>query len=136
MAVWLGFAIKGSYSILIFIAVLTSVSIVAFSLIIAAVTKTANEILIVGNFPLFLFMFFTGAAFPMKGKELFSLAGYPITLQGLMSPTHSVAALKKVLILQMGFEDIIPEIIALSILTLFYFFIGIWLFQRRHMKVL
>jgi hypothetical protein len=80
-------------------------------------------------------MFFTGAAFPMQGKELFSLAGYSVTLQGLMSPTHSVSALNKVLIMGMGLKDIIPEILALLFLTALYFGIGVWAFQRRHMRV-
>ncbi len=71
VAVAMGFDLHGSLITLTLIAVLTSISIVAFSLIIAAATKTANEILIVGNFPLFLFMFFTGAAFPIKAKALF-----------------------------------------------------------------
>lgn len=135
VAVSLGFDPGGSFGILILLAVLTSISIIAFSLILAAVTKTVNEVLIVGNFPLFLFMFFTGAAFPIDGKELFSVAGYPISLQGLMSPVHAISALKKVLILDMGLKDIIPEIVVLVIITIIYFAIGVWLFQRRHMKV-
>jgi ABC-2 type transport system permease protein len=135
VAVSLGFDFKGSIALLIFLAVLTSISIIAFSLIVAAVTKTANEVLVVGNFPLFLFMFFTGAAFPMKGKALFTIAGYPITLQGLMSPTHSISALNKVSIMNMGLKDILPEITALIIITIIYFIIGVWAFQRRHMKV-
>jgi len=135
VAVWLGFDYAGSILVLIFIAVLTSISIIAFSLLLAACTKTVNEVLIVGNFPLFLFMFFTGAAFPMNGKELFSVWGYSISLQGLMSPTHAISALNKVLILNMEFNDIIPEIIVLVVLTFFYFVIGVLSFQRRHMKV-
>ncbi|UCE06781.1 MAG: ABC transporter permease [bacterium] len=135
VALWLGFDFVGSLSIATFIVVLTCISIIAFSLIVAAFTKTANEVLIVGNFPLLLFMFFTGAAFPMEGKALFSIAGYPIAIQGLMSPTHSVSALKKVLIMGMGMKDILPEIIVLIVLTMIYFAIGVWAFQRRHMKV-
>lgn len=136
VAVSLGFKFTGgSFGILILIAVLTSISIIAFSLILAAVTKTANEVLIVGNFPLFLFMFFTGAAFPMKGKALFTIAGYPISLQGFMSPTHAIDALKKVLIMEMGITDILPEITALLVITVIYFIIGVWAFNRRHMKV-
>ena len=134
-AVWLGFDFTGSFSLMIVLAVLTSISIIAFSLILAAITKTVNEVLIVGNFPLFLFMFFTGAAFPLKGNELFSIAGYPITLQGLMSPSHAVTALKKVLIMNMGLQDILPEITALVILIIIYFLIGVWAFKRRHMRV-
>jgi ABC-2 type transport system permease protein len=134
-AVLLGFKFTGSIWLLILLAILTSISIIAFSLIIAAVTKSANEVLIVGNFPLLLFMFFTGAAFPMKGKVLFTLLGYPITWQGFMSPTHAITALKKVAIMNMGLKDIFPEITALVIITIIYFIIGVWSFQRRHMKI-
>ena len=134
VAVWLGFNFTGSLGIAAFIVVLTCISIIAFSLILAAFTKSANEILIVGNFPLLLFMFFTGAAFPIEGKALFSIAGYPISFQGLMSPTHAISALKKVLIMDMGMKDVLPEIIVLAILTIIYFWIGVWIFQRRHMR--
>jgi ABC-2 type transport system permease protein len=131
----LGFEFHGSAAVFLLIAVLTSLSIIAFSLIIAAVTKTANEVLVVGNFPLFLFMFFTGAAFPFRSEGLFTLFGYPVSLQGLMSPTHAISALNKTLIMQMGFADIIPEIITLAILTIMYFLIGMVLFKRNHMEL-
>jgi len=135
VAVSLGFDFAGSFWLLILLAVLTSISIIAFSLILAALTKSANEVLIVGNFPLLLFFFFSGAAFPMKAKALFTIFGYPVTIQGLMSPSHSIPALKKVMIMNMGLADIIPEIIALLVITIIYFIIGVWAFQRRHMRV-
>ena len=135
IAYWLGFDFRGSFGSLLLIAVLTSVSIIAFSLILAAITKTVSEVLIVGNFPLFLFMFFTGAAFPFEAKELFTIAGYSVTLPGLMSPSHAIIALRKILILDMGLKDVVPEIIAVVLLTIIYFLIGIWAFKARHMKV-
>ncbi len=135
VAVSLGFDFAGSFWLLILLVVLTSISIIAFSLILAAVTKSANEVLIVGNFPLLLFFFFTGAAFPMEGKSLFTIFGYPVTIQGFMSPSHSIPALKKVMIMNMGLADIIPEIIALIVITVIYFIIGVWAFQRRHMRI-
>ena len=135
IAHWLGFDFRGSFWSLLLIAVLTSVSIIAFSLILAAITKTVSEVLIVGNFPLFLFMFFTGAAFPLEAKELFTIAGYSVTLPGLMSPSHAIIALRKILILDMGLKDVVPEIIAVVLLTIIYFLIGIWAFKARHMKV-
>jgi ABC-2 type transport system permease protein len=135
VAVALGFDHVGSLWAILFIATLTSISIIAFSLILAAVTKTVNEVLIVGNFPLFLFMFFTGAAFPFESKGLFYIAGYPISIQGLMSPTHAVTALRKMLILDMKMSEIIPELSALIIITIIYFIIGLLAFHRRHMMV-
>lgn len=135
VALALGFDMAGSLALLVLVAVLASISIIAFSLIVAALTRTVNEVLVVGNFPLFLFMFFTGAAFPLEGVTLFTVAGYPVTLQGVMSPTHAISAAQKVLILDMGLRDILPELVALGIVTLAYFVAGLWAFQRRHMRV-
>lgn len=135
VAVVLGFHYSGSLPELLFIATLTGISVIAFSLILAALTRTVNEVLIVGNFPLFLFMFFTGVAYPVTGRTLFTVSGYPITLPGLMSPSHAVSALRKILILNMDFMDVFPEIIALLVLTAVYFTFGIWAFNKRHMRV-
>lgn len=134
-AIALGFHYSGSVFIMVILAGLTSLSIIAFSLIIAAFTKSATEVLIIGNFPMFLFMFFSGAAFPMKSNPLFSIAGYPVSIQGLMSPTHAISALNKTLIMNMDIRSIIPEMIAILVLTLFYFIIGAFIFNRRHLKL-
>ncbi len=134
MALALGFRIHGQALLFVLLILLTCLSIIAFSLILAALTKTVNEVLVVGNFPLFLFMFFTGAAFPLSGNTLFRIAGYPVTLQGIMSPTHAVHALKKVLVFGEGFGSILPELGCLVFLTLLYFFAGAWAFHRRYMR--
>ena len=134
-AIALGFHYSGSLIIMIVIAGLTSLSIIAFSLIIAGITKSSNEVLVVGNFPMFLFMFFTGAAFPLKSEPLFTIAGYPMTIQGLLSPSHAISALNKTLIMDMNISDIAPEIIALLSLTIIYFIIGASIFKHRHLKL-
>lgn len=134
-SVLLGFHYTGSLLIMISIACLTSLSIISFSLIIAAITRSASEVLVVGNFPMFLFMFFTGAAFPLKRDALFTIAGYPVNIQGLLSPTHAISALNKTLIMNMGIRSILPEIIAIIILTILYFIIGALIFKQRHFKL-
>lgn len=133
-AVMLGFSFTGSIWALIIISALTSLSIIAFSLIIAAFTKTANEVLVVGNFPMFLFMFFTGAAFPLKAEPIFFLAGYPVSVQGLMTPTHAISALNKTLVMDMGLSAVMTEISSILILTVIYFLAGAFIFRRRHLK--
>jgi ABC-type multidrug transport system permease subunit len=134
-AIMLGFKYEGSLAIMIIVAGLTSLSIIAFSLIIAAITKSANEVLVVGNFPMFLFMFFTGAAFPLKSEALFTIAGYPVNIQGLMTPTHAISALNKTLIMNMDITSIIPEIISIVVLTILYFLIGGIIFRHRHLRL-
>ena len=131
----LGFQYNDKLTIVILVAAFTSISIISFSLIIAAFTRSATEVLVVGNFPMFLFMFFTGAAFPLPGNPLFSIAGYPISLQGLMTPTHAISALNKTLILNSPFLEIIPELIAIVLLTILYFIVGAVFFKRRHLKL-
>jgi len=136
-AVALGFQFSGAMNVLILLLVagLTSLSIIGFSLIIAAVTRSANEVLVVGNFPMFLFMFFTGAAFPLQSDALFDIGGYPLSLQSLMSPTHAISALNKTLILGLEIGDIVPELISLGVLTIVYFIIGGLAFRRRHLRM-
>lgn len=135
VATLLGFHFKGSLLIMIVIGSFTSLSLIAFSLIIAGITKSANEVLVVGNFPMFLFMFFTGAAFPLNSEALFTIKGYPVNIQSLMSPTHAISALNKTFVMNMGIKEIIPEIIALVILTIIYFAIGAVLFKNKHLKM-
>jgi len=134
-AILLGFKYSGSPASVILVAGLTSFSIIAFSLIIAALTRSAGEVLVVGNFPFFLFAFFTGAAFPIKSKALFTIAGYPVNIQGLMTPTHAVSAFNKILIMDMDLPAVMPEIIMIIILTILYFITGGALFRHRHLKL-
>lgn len=133
-AVALGFRVEGSPALFFLIILLCTVSIIAFSVIVAGITDTVNAILIVGNFPMFIFMFFTGAAFPMRTAELFSIGGYSITVNGILSPTHAVSALNKVLIMNEGIGKILPEILCMLVLTVIYFIAGAWLFNHRHMR--
>jgi len=133
MAKLLGFRPNGSIWLAVLIVSLASLSMIGFSLILGAVSKSSNEILVIGNFPLFLFMFFTGAAFPMEAKAIFTIGGYGINLQGLMSPTHAVLAMKKVMLMGSSFTEVLPEIVCLVILMVIYFGVGIWLFNRRYM---
>lgn len=128
------FQYMGSIIVLILVAGLTAFSIIGFSLIIAAITKSANEVLVVGNFPMFLFMFFTGAAFPLQSDALFTIQGYPLNFQSLMTPTHAISALQKTLNMGMGISDIYGELISILVLSVFYFITGGIAFRWRHLR--
>lgn len=133
-ALSLGFESQGAWLAFLLIAVLTSLSMISFSLILAAFTRSITDVLIIGNFPLFLFMFFTGAAFPITAKPWFHLWDYPVSWQSLLSPTHGIAALHKISILGLGLTEVLPEILMLILMTLVYLFIGILAFDRRHLR--
>jgi ABC-2 type transport system permease protein len=130
----LGFRFQGAFLPVFLVVLLTTISIIAFSLFIAAFSKTVTQVLVIGNFPLFVFMFFTGSMFPIHVSPWFSLGGYPVSLVSLMSPTHAVSALNKLLIMQQDLQDVVPELIWLIVLCLVYFILGLGIFRRRHMR--
>lgn len=129
------FDFSGSFWLFLLICILTCLSVIGFSLILAGLTRSVNEVLVVGNFPLFLFMFFSGTVFPIQGATLFTLGGYNFTIPGLMSTCHGTDALKQLLIYQAGIADIWQQLVSLTGLTIVYFLIGYLIYRRRHMVV-
>jgi len=130
LAVLLGFDSNGSPGLVFLVCSLTILSVIAICLILVAFCRNATMVMIVGNFPLFVLMFFTGSMMPMPRNELFS--GF--ALNDLLPPTHAVIALNKVFTYGAGFLDILGELTFLFVLTLVYFFIGIVLFRQKHLK--
>lgn len=126
--------IPGTLGFILLISLLTALSMISFSLLVAAMCRSVKEVAIIGTFPLFLLMFFTGAAFPVAGGRLFTIGSYEVMLNDILSPKFAVEALNKVLIRGLDVKDAIPEMIALLVLTGLYFITGTWLFRRRHMR--
>jgi len=134
-AVALGYTlIPGTLGFIFLICFLTALSMISFSLIVAAMCRSIKDVAIIGTFPLFLLMFFTGAAFPVSGGRLFTLGRYTLMLNDILSPKFAVEALNKVLIRGLEVRETIPEMIALVVLTLIYFFLGNLAFRQRHMR--
>lgn len=134
VATSLGFEMRGAFSSFLLIAIVASISMIAFSLILASVTRSVTDVLVVGNFPLFLFMFFSGAAFPISPEVWFYLGDYGVSWQTLMSPAPAISALQKISIMGLGFRDISGELVAITLMTLIYFMVGLWGFKHRHLR--
>jgi ABC-2 type transport system permease protein len=134
-AVGLGYQmIPGSLWFILVIAFLTALSMITFSLIVAALCRSIKDVAIIGTFPLFILMFFTGAAYPIGGGKLFSIGSFTLHINDILSPTWAVDALNKVLIKGQDAKETLTEILALVILTMVYLVIGVWAFRRRHMR--
>lgn len=134
-AIGLGFKIpENSFGSILLICFLLSISIIALGLILAAFCRSVKDVMIIGVFPFFLLMFFTGATFPINSLKIFSFGDYSLTMHGLLSPSQAVDALSKILNYDMRLTDVIPEIILLIALTIIYFLLGLWSFNLRHMK--
>jgi ABC-2 type transport system permease protein len=134
-AIGLGFRSQGPVWVAMLIAALTSVSVIGVGMVVAAFSNTVARAFVIANFPLGFFMFFTGVIYPIPQVPLFTLAGRTVGLYDILPPTHAVVALNKIMNLGVGVEDVLYELGALLILSLVYFIIGVWIFHRRHMRV-
>jgi ABC-2 type transport system permease protein len=135
VAVSMGYTLlPGTFWFIMLVAFLTSLSMIAFSLIVAAICRSIKDVAIIGTFPLFILMFFTGAAFPISGGRLFTLAGITFHVNDILSPTWAVDALNKVLIKGQEIRQTIPDLTMILVLTMAYFIIGVWAFRHRHMR--
>lgn len=134
VAVSLGFRSQGPLWVAVLVGIITSISIVGAGLVVAAVSRSVSQAFVIANFPLALFMFFSGVVFPMKPVILFTVAGRGISLYDLIPATHSVAALNKILTLGAGLDQVGYELAGLVTLSTIYFLIGVLLFQRRHLN--
>ena len=135
VAIALGFNYQGSIWSALLVGGITAVAVVGIGLIVAAYSKSVSQAFIIANFPLIFFMFFSGAVYPIPRIILFRIAGLNISLYDLLPPTHAVMALNKILTLGSGLDSVLYEIISLIVLSLLYYLIGIWLFQRRQLRL-
>ncbi|MEZ5070283.1 MAG: ABC transporter permease [Bacteroidales bacterium] len=134
-AMTLGYTLEpGRLGFLSGLVFLTALSMVGFSLLVGAMCRSVKEVAILGTFPLFLLMFFTGAAFPLGGQTLFHLGDYPVRFNHLLSPTFAVEALEAVLVRGKPAADCLPQVVGLLATSTVYFLAGGWAFQRRHMR--
>ncbi|HZK49837.1 MAG TPA: ABC transporter permease, partial [Thermoleophilia bacterium] len=133
-ATMVGFHSQGPLWVAVLVCAVTSLCIVGAGLVVGALVKTVTQAFLAANFPLILFMFFSGAIFPVPRVTLFRLLGHSFGPYDVLPPTHAVAALGKVLTLGEGLGDVAYELSVLSVLSVAYFALGVWLFHRKWLR--
>ncbi|MHB0875769.1 MAG: ABC transporter permease [Anaerolineae bacterium] len=130
----LGFRSQGPLWVAVLVGALTALSVIGVGLMVACLCRTVTQAFIIANFPFAIFMFLSGAAYPVPRMLPFTVAGRVVGLNDVLPPTHAVVALNKVLTLGAQFEDVTYELAMLLVLSLAYLAIGVVLFRRRHMQ--
>jgi len=133
-AVALGYQTSGSLVALLIVGLLSSVSIIAISLIVAAYLRTIFDLLTIGCFPFFILMFFSGGMFPLPPLRIFTIGDRAININDVLPTTHAISAMSKILNYGAGLNDVAFELAAIAVLTIVLFAFGIWLFTRRQMQ--
>lgn len=130
----LGFHSQGPVWVAALVGAVTSLSIIGMGMLVASFSGSVSQAFIIANFPMGLMMFFSGAIFPMPKATLFTIGEQAIGLYDILPATHAVNALTKVLTLGAGFGDVVYELGMLLVLSLIYFGVGVWLFERRYLR--
>jgi ABC-2 type transport system permease protein len=135
LAAWLvGYRSAGSLFLLLGVGALASLSIMAFSVLVAAFLRTVFDLVTVGCFPFFILMFFSGGMIPLPGLPLFQVGGRTLEVNEILPTTHAIAAMQKVLSYGVGLGAIRYEMGAMIALTLAFYALGTWAFTRRQMS--
>jgi ABC-2 type transport system permease protein len=135
VALLCGFHSQGSLWLAILVGVITSLAVIGSGLIVAAYSKTVSQAFVIANFPLALFMFMSGVIYPMPRTPLFTIFGRAVAIYDILPTTHAVLALNKIFTLGLGLKDIVFELSALSILSMIFFIVGVWAFQKKQMSL-
>ena len=128
-----GYESHGSLLAMAVVVILSSLSVMAIGVVVASFLRTIFDLMTIGCFPFFILMFFSGGMFPLPRFPLFSLLGRTVNANDLLPTTHTISAFNKILNFGASLKDIIFEIGAIVVLTGIIFWMGIWLFVRRHM---
>ena len=133
-ALSVGYRTDGSILLFFLVGALSTVSVMAIGLIVAGWMKTIYELLTVGVFPFFVLMFFSESMFALPKIALLHFGTHTFYANDFLPTALTVKAFNKILNFQAGLADVGFEIVAMIVLTAFYFLIGLWLFRRRHLR--
>ena len=133
-ALALGYRPEGSFESILFIGVISSLSMVSISLVVASFLNTVFDVLTIGCFPFFILMFFSGSMFPLPKIHILTFGGHSIGVMDVLPLTHTVDAFNQIMNYGAGLNDVTWDIIIILFLTIIYFSAGLLLYQKRKLS--
>ena len=133
-ALSVGYRSRGSLLLFLLVGALSVLAVVAISLVLAGFLRTIFELLTVGTFPFFILMFFSESMMPLPKIVFFHVAGHTFYLNDLLPTSLTVRAFNKILNFRAGLKEVSFELAGILVLTVLYFGLGLWVFQKRHLR--
>lgn len=125
---------SGSLLLSLVIGLVLSFSAIGLGLITACFVSNDSQAVNVGSVVTMLQVFLSGSFFAIPSPALFHLAGHEIGLFDIFPATHGMLALQPVVLYGAGWEEIRFRVLAALLLSILYFFAGIWIFQHLQFK--
>lgn len=133
-AVALGYKPEGNFGSILFIGIISSLSMVSISLVVASFLNTIFDVLTIGCFPFFILMFFSGCMFPLSKINVLTIFGHSLGITDILPLTHTVNAFNKILNYGSGLGDVVFDVFMIVLLTVIYFSTGLILYQKRKLS--
>ncbi len=133
-AVALGYRPEGNFGSILFIGIISSLSMVSISLVVASFLNTIFDVLTIGCFPFFILMFFSGCMFPLSKINVLTISGHSLGITDILPLTHTVNAFNKILNYGSGLGDVVFDVFMIVLLTVIYFSTGLILYQKRKLS--
>ncbi|QSF46043.1 ABC transporter permease [Paenibacillus tianjinensis] len=124
----------GGLGAFLVIGILSSLSMVAISLVVASFLNTMFDVLTIGCFPFFILMFFSGSMFPLPKLNVVTVRGHSFGITDLLPLTHTANAFNNILNYGAGLSEVWFDFIMIAILTVIYFGLGLILYQKRKLS--
>lgn len=124
-----GINIRGNPFLIVFILIIGTISFLGFGIVATAITKEQESAQLVLGLLQFPMMFLSGVLFPIEQMPPFLQ-----TISKILPLTYAVEALRKVMILGAGIEDVWLPIAILVILGIVTMTLGVPLFERAVKK--
>ena len=135
VAIILGLHWQGSfYSIIlaIFIGIIAGIASISLAMIIASFAKNDRQAANLGTLIVVPTTFLTGSFFPLPA-EYVTVFGHTFQIYGILPWTHTLTALRSVLVYGSGWSVVSYDVIISAILTLILFAIGVFLFSKTRL---
>jgi ABC-2 type transport system permease protein len=134
MSYGFGYRTHGSVLAVLLTGILSALSVTAFGLLTAVFCRSVRDVMIIGNFPYFLILMFSGVI-PLPAPEIVNIHGVGITANHLLPFSYGVRAMSRILNSGAGIGDVLPELGILALSTAVVFTVAILLFRSRHMRL-
>ncbi len=137
VAILLGLHWQGSFNsiiLAIFIGVIGGIASIALAMIIASFAKSDRQAANLGTLIVVPTSFLVGAFFQLPQVVIANIMGHTFLIYDLLPWTHTLSALRSVLIFGAGLNSVSYEVGMSAILTLILFVIGVFLFSRARLR--
>lgn len=125
---------EGPMLLVYLISILCCFAVISVGFILAGFSRNISDIMIIGNLPYFLLLLLSGAL-PLPRLSLFTLGGHTVAVNDIFPTTPAMTALKMVMDQGKGLAEVSFELTLMIVLTVIYFMLGIYLFNKKHMKL-